>query len=57
MNFGNRGKRHAKVKDGHMLTVKYSNDFFMLIMKLVSGDYMTEKIRQEDITLEQYSVQ
>ena len=57
VNFGNRGKRHAKVKDGHMLTVKYSNDFFLLIMKLVSGDYMAEKIRHEGITLEQYSVQ
>ena len=57
VNFGNRGKRHAKVSDGRMLNVKYPNDFFLLTMKLVSGDFMAEAIRQDDITPEQYSAQ
>lgn len=57
VNFGNRGKRHAKVKDGKMLNVKFPNNFFLLIMKLTSGAYLAEKIRHEDLTLEQYSAQ
>ena len=40
VNFANRGKKSAKMKDGKMLTVKYSNQFFLNVMGLVCGEAM-----------------
>ena len=53
VNFANRGKRHAGVKDGKLMTVKYGNSFFRLTLKLVSGAYLAESIRRE-ISIEEY---
>lgn len=53
VNFANRGKRHAGVKDGNLLNVKYGNSFFRLTMKLVSGAYLAESIRRE-ISIEEF---
>ena len=56
VNFANRGKRHAGVKDGKLMTVKYGNSFFRLTMKLVSGAYLAECIRR-DISIEEFDAQ
>ena len=54
VNFANRGKRHAKYKDGKMLTVKYGNEFFVKVMKLVTGQYMTMQMREPELTIDEF---
>ena len=56
VNFANRGKRHAGVSDGKLMTVKYGNSFFRLTLKLVSGAYLAECIRRE-ISIEEFDAQ
>lgn len=54
VNFGNRGKRHAKQMDGKMLTVKYDNKFFVKTMGLVTGHYMAMLLREPAMTVDEF---
>jgi len=54
VNFANRGKRHSNIAYGKMFTVKYSNRFFLCVIKLVSGDYLLRKIFHPELTVEHY---
>lgn len=54
VNFGNRGKRHAKQIDGKMLTVKYNNEFFVKVMGLVTGQYMVMQLREPNLTVDDF---
>lgn len=54
VNFANRGKRHARYKDGKMLTVKYGNEFFVKIMGLVTGHYMAMQMREPKLTVDEF---
>lgn len=54
VNFANRGKRHARYKDGKMLTVKYGNEFFVKIMGLVTGHYMVMQMREPELAVDEF---
>ena len=54
VNFANRGKRHAKFKDGMMLNLKYNNEFFVKTMKLVSGDFLYQSMFNSKLTADLY---
>ena len=54
VNFANRGKRHAKQRDGKLMTVKYGNEFFIKAMGLVAGDYMSMQIREPNLTVDEF---
>lgn len=55
VNFANRGKRHANQKLGKMYTVKYGNNFFHCVLKLVSGDYLLRRIFHPKLTIEEFA--
>lgn len=54
VNFANRGRRHAKLRDAKMLTVKYGNAFFLKDMGLVSGQYMADLLRDPALTKDEF---
>ena len=54
VNFGNRGKRHAKQVDGKILNVKYGNEFFVKTMELVTGHYMAMMLREPTLTKDEF---
>ena len=54
VNFANRGKRHAKYVDGKLLNVKYGNEFFFKVLKLVHAQYMTEQLRNPKLTPDEF---
>jgi RNA-directed DNA polymerase len=54
VNFANRGKRHAKVRDGGMLKLKYNNEFFVKSMELVSGDFLYQELFNSKLTADLY---
>ena len=54
VNFARRRRRHAGQRDGKLLTVKYGNAFFLKDMGLVSGQYMTDRLRNPDLTLDEF---
>lgn len=54
MNFARRRRRHAGQRDGKLLTVKYGNAFFLKDMGLVSGQYVTDRLRNPDLTLDEF---
>lgn len=55
VNFANRGRRHANIRYGKLFTVKYGNQFFHEVLKLISGDYLLRKIFHPELTLTEYS--
>ena len=54
VNFANRGKRHAGQRDARLMTVKYGNDFFLKDMGLVSGQYMTDLLRDPTLSKDDF---
>lgn len=54
VNFANRKRRHAKVKDGKMYHVKYGVEFFVKTIGLISGEYMHRHIWYPNETIDEY---
>lgn len=54
MSLANRGKRHARYADGKILKVKYDNEFFLKVMRIVSGQYLHWQTYDENITMEEF---
>lgn len=50
----NRGRVHARYADGKILTVKYNNEFFLKVMKIVSGQYLHWQTYDENITIDEF---
>lgn len=54
VNFANRGKKSAKIKDGFMLHVKYGIDFFVSTIGLFTGGLELYSWCHKDTTPEEY---
>lgn len=54
VNFANRGKRHAKVWDAKLYTVKYGVAFFAKDMGLVCGEFMYWQTWTPEMSVEEF---
>ena len=54
VNFSCKGKNHGGRMSGKMLTVKYSNRFFVCVMGLVTGDHLIRQIFHPNLSAERY---
>lgn len=54
VNFANRGRHHARYKDGFIYNVKYGNAFFFKSMGLVSGQLMHWRLFHPNITVDEF---
>lgn len=54
VNFANRGRHHARVKDGFILHVKYSNAFFIKEIGLVCGQFMHWQMYNPSLSVDDF---
>lgn len=54
INFANRGKRHARCRDGWRVASLYPDKFFYSDMKLATGRFLLAKVKFPDITIGEF---